>query len=331
MNKRAIGFVLLVLTLAGVVVLSVTVGSRGLPPETIWAALTHHEPALPEHLIVSEVRVPRTVIGLIAGMALGLAGAVVQGVTRNPLADPGILGVNAGAALFVVIGISVFGLTDLIGYVWFSFAGAAGAAVLVYLIGAMGSGGATPVKIALSGAALSAVLGAATTAVLLTDADTFEEFRLWQVGSLAGRGAEVAVQAAPFLLIGAVLALASARVLNALGMGDDVAVSWGQNVTAGRLLCGAAVVLLCGAATAMAGPIGFVGLVVPHMARIVTGPDHRWLLPYAMILAPVLLLSADVLGRIVAHPGEVQVGIVTAVIGAPVFVALARRRRLAEL
>ncbi|WP_245673850.1 FecCD family ABC transporter permease [Actinoplanes rectilineatus] len=321
----------LLLVLAGVTVLSVTVGSRGLPPGTVWAALTHHDPALRDHLIVSEVRVPRTLVGLLAGAALGLAGAVVQGVTRNPLADPGILGVNAGAALFVVIGISVFGLTDLIGYVWFGFAGAAVAAVLVYLIGSLGSGGATPVKIALSGAALSAALGSATTAVLLTDTDTFEQFRLWQVGSLAGRGPEIAAQGLPFLLAGAVLAMASARVLNALGMGDDVAVSWGQNVHAGRILCATAVVLLCGAATAMAGPIGFVGLVVPHIARIVTGPDHRWLLPYAMVLAPILLLAADVAGRIVARPGEVQVGIVTAVIGAPVFVALARRRRLAEL
>ncbi|GLY08181.1 iron chelate uptake ABC transporter family permease subunit [Actinoplanes sp. NBRC 101535] len=321
----------LLLVLAGVTVLSVTVGSRSLPPGTVWAALTHHDPALRDHLIVSEVRVPRTLVGLLAGAALGLAGAVVQGVTRNPLADPGILGVNAGAALFVVIGISVFGLTDLIGYVWFGFAGAAAAAVLVYLIGSLGSGGATPVKIALSGAALSAALGSATTAVLLTDTDTFEQFRLWQVGSLAGRGPEIAAQGLPFLLAGAVVALAGARVLNALGMGDDVAVSWGQNVHAGRILCAAAVVLLCGAATAMAGPIGFVGLVVPHIARIVTGPDHRWLLPYAMVLAPILLLAADVAGRIVARPGEVQVGIVTAVIGAPVFVALARRRRLAEL
>jgi iron complex transport system permease protein len=294
-------------------------------------ALVHANPDNGQHLIITESRLPRTIVGLLAGASLGLAGAVLQAVTRNPLADPGILGVNAGAALFVVFGISVLGITSLTGYVWLGFAGAAAASVVVFTVGSLGRGGATPVKVALAGAAVAAALNSLTTAVLLTDVATFDQFRFWQVGSLAGRGMDIAWQGLPFAAAGIVIALASTRSLNALALGDDVAASLGQNVASARIIAAIAVVLLCGTATAMAGPIAFVGLVVPHVARMITGPDHRWLLPYSMVLAPLLLLVADVLGRVVAKPGEVQVGIVTAVIGAPIFVALARRKRLAEL
>jgi iron complex transport system permease protein len=297
----------------------------------VLAYLTDPDPAARDSLIVTEVRLPRTLIGLLAGAALGVGGAVVQGITRNPIADPGLLGINAGAALLVVTAISVFGITSMLGYVWFGFAGAALAALLVYLIGSIGRGGATPIKLALAGAAVSAALSSFTTAVLLVDIKAYDQFRFWQVGSLAGRGTDVAVQSLPFLIAGLLLALASTRALNALALGEDVATSFGQNVTVARLVAATSVVLLCGTATAMAGPIVFVGLVVPHVARMITGPDHRWLLPYSMLLAPMLLLISDVLGRVVARPGEVQVGIVTAIIGAPVFVALARRQRLAEL
>jgi len=323
--------VVIATAVAGAALLSLAVGSQQLPFGTVLQALVHPDPTLAEHLIVTEVRLPRTFIGLLAGAALGLAGAIIQAVTRNPLADPGILGVNAGAGLFVVLGISVFGVTSLTGYVWFGFAGAALAAVLVYVVGSLGRGGATPVKLALAGTALTAALLSFTTGVLVTDVQTYDQFRFWQVGSLAGRGSDIAWQGLPFLIAGVVVALASARSLNALALGDDVATSLGQNVAVARLIAAVAVVLLCGTATAMAGPLVFVGLIVPHVARIITGPDHRWLLPYSMLLAPVLLLLADVLGRVVARPGEVQVGIVTALIGAPFFVALARRRRLAEL
>ncbi|AGL20611.1 iron ABC transporter permease [Actinoplanes sp. N902-109] len=327
----AVGLVALAAVLAGAALLSLAVGAQHVPFGTVLDALVHPDPSRTDHLIVTEVRVPRTVVGLLAGAALGLSGAIIQAVTRNPLADPGILGVNAGAGLFVVIGISVFGVTSLSGYVWFGFAGAALSAVAVYTIGSLGRGGATPVKLALAGTALTAALLSFTTGVLVTDVRTYDQFRFWQVGSLSGRGPDIAWDSLPFLLIGVVVALASTRSLNALALGDDVARSLGQNVVVARLVAAAAVVLLCGTATAMAGPLVFVGLVVPHVARIITGPDHRWLLPYAMLLAPLLLLLADVLGRVVARPGEVQVGIVTAVIGAPFFVALARRRRLAEL
>ena len=325
------GLVVLAAALAGAALLSLAVGAQHVPFGTVLDALVHPDDTVRDSLIVTEVRLPRTLVGLLAGFALGLAGAIIQAVTRNPLADPGILGVNAGAGLFVVLGISVFGVTSLTGYVWFGFAGAALAAVVVYTIGSLGRGGATPVKLAIAGTALTAALLSFTTAVLVTDLQTYDQFRFWQVGSLAGRGMDIAAQGAPFLLAGVVIALASARLLNALALGDDVATSLGQNVAVARLIAAAAVVVLCGTATAMAGPLVFVGLVVPHVARIITGPDHRWLLPYAMLLAPLLLLVADVLGRVIARPGEVQVGVLTAIIGAPVFVALARRRRLAEL
>ena len=256
---------------------------------------------------------------------------MMQGVTRNPLADPGLLGVDAGAALAVVIGIHTFGVTSLTGYVWFAFVGAGLASVVVYLLGSVGRGGATPVKLALAGAALTALLTSLTSAVLLLDVQTLDVFRFWAVGSLAGRDAEVVAQVAPFLVAGAALALASSRALNTLSLGDDVARSLGQRVHLTRGLSALAIVLLCGAATAAAGPIGFVGLTVPHVARAICGPDYKWILPWSLVLAPTLLLSADVVGRLIARPGEVQVGIVTAFIGAPFFIALVRRRKLADL
>ena len=314
-----------------VTLLSIAVGSKQIPLPTVIDALRHYNEANTDQVIIHSLRVPRTVIGLLVGAALGLSGALMQGVTRNPLADPGILGVNGGAALFVVGGIYWFGLSTLTAYVWLAFAGAAVASVVVYTLGSLGREGVTPVKLALAGAAMTAMLGSLTTAVLIGDVDTFDQFRFWSVGSLAGRGSDIAAQVAPFILIGIVLALVSGRVLNALSLGDDVAKSLGQRVGLARLFVAVVVVLLCGAATAAAGPIAFVGLMIPHVARLVTGPDYRWILPYSMVLAPILLLGSDVLGRIVAQPGELQVGIVTAIIGAPFFIALVRRRKLADL
>ena len=320
-----------VLLLALVAVAGVAVGAQSVAPGVIVDALLHYDPADGDHLIVHTMRLPRTAVGLLVGMALGAAGAVMQGVTRNPLADPGILGVNAGAALALVLGISVFGVTTLSAYVWFGFAGAAVTAVLVYSIGALGRDRATPVKLALSGAAVSAALASLTSAIILTDTDAFERLRLWQIGSLAGRDAALVGQAAPFLAAGALLAVLSGRALNALALGDDVARSLGQRVGLSRALGALSVVVLCGTATALAGPIAFVGLTVPHVARLITGPDYRWIIPYAAVLGAILLLAADVLGRVLARPAELQVGIVTALIGAPVFVHLVRRRDAAAL
>ncbi|MEV0698655.1 iron ABC transporter permease [Saccharopolyspora sp. NPDC050389] len=306
---------------------SVMVGAKGLAPSVVLDALLHPRPGDPDHLIIWQVRIPRTFVGLLAGAALGLAGAIIQGVTRNPLADPGIMGVNAGASLCIVLAISVLGVQSVAGYVWFGFLGAILASVLVYGVSMMGGEGSTPLRIALSGAACTAAFGSLTTGILVTDNVSFEQFRFWQVGSLWGRDSDTAWQALPFLVVGLVLAFACTRILNGLSLGDDVARSLGHNVVAGRVTCAAAVVVLCGTATAMAGPIAFVGLVVPHAARLLIGPDHRWLLPFSMLLAPLLLLVADIVGRVVAPPGEVQAGVVTAIIGAPVFIHLVRRRK----
>ncbi|WIV57293.1 FecCD family ABC transporter permease [Amycolatopsis nalaikhensis] len=322
------GLVVLTAAVAAAVLLSIAVGTRGLSPATVLDALFHFDAANPDHLVVRELRLPRTLAGVLAGVALALSGAVIQGATRNPLADPGLLGVNAGAALFVVLGISTFGIASIGGYVWFGFLGAAAAGAVVYGVSSLGRAGATPVKLALAGAAVTAALASVTSALLLTDQTTFDQYRFWQVGSLTGRDAATIIQAVPFVVAGVVLALVAARLLNALALGEDVARSLGQNVPVARLVCALAVVVLCGSATAIAGPIAFVGLTVPHVARLVTGPDHRWLLPYSALLAPLLLLVSDVVGRVVARPAEVQVGIITALLGAPVFVFLVRRRKV---
>jgi iron complex transport system permease protein len=330
-SARTFGLVAAFGLLLTVIIASLAVGTKPIPTGTVLEALIGYDPALEDHLIVHGLRMPRTIVGLLVGVALGLAGGVMQGVTRNPLADPGILGVSAGAALFVVIGIYWFGVATLTGYVWFSFAGAAVASLAVYALGSLGREGATPVKLALAGAAITAFLASITTTILLLDLATLDQFRFWAVGSIAGRDATIAAQLAPFIAVGALMALASGRVLNALALGDDVARSLGQRVGAARAFAALSVVLLVGAATAAAGPIGFVGLTVPHIARAITGPDYRWVLPYAAVLAATLLLASDILGRVVARPGELQVGIVTAVVGAPFFIALVRRRKLADL
>jgi iron complex transport system permease protein len=312
-----------------VLLASLAFGSKPLPIATVYDALFHPRGSV-DDTIVRGLRVPRTVLGLCVGMALGLAGALMQGVTRNPLADPGILGVNAGAAFAVVLGVYALGVLSPLGYVWFAFGGAAVASVIVYGLGSRGRQGATPVKLALAGAACTALLGALTNAILLADSVTYAEYRYWAVGSLVGRGANI-LPLLPFLVIGAVLAVTLGASLNVLSLGDDAARSLGQHVTLTRLLAATAVVLLVGTAVAVAGPIGFIGLIVPHIARTITGPDYRWVLLYAAVLAPILLISADIIGRVVARPAEIEVAIVTAIIGTPFLVALVRYRTFAEL
>jgi iron complex transport system permease protein len=253
----------------------------------------------------------------------------MQALTRNPLADPGLLGVNAGAAAAVVSAISFLGVNSTTGYVWWALAGAAATSVPVYAVG--GRGSATPVRLALAGTAVTALLQGWTSAVELTDNAALDRMRFWQVGSLAAADMATVRDVAPFIAAGALLALATARPLNAVALGDDTARGLGARLTRTRVLVMAAVTLLCGAATAACGPIVFVGLMVPHMVRGLTGPDMRWILPYAAVLSPALLLGSDVIGRLVTRPAELQVGIVTALLGGPVFIALVRRRRMAEL
>ncbi len=330
-SMRALGLALSVALLTFVVFASIAFGSKPIPFGTVVDALVQFDATIDDHLIIRSLRIPRTIVGLLVGASLGLAGAVMQGVARNPLADPAILGVEAGASLFVVIAIQYFGVATLFGYVWFAFAGAAVTSVFVYAVGSLGREGATPVKLALAGAAVTTFVASITSAILLFDVTTLDQYRFWAVGSLSGRDGRIAAQMAPFIVVGTAMALISARLLNALALGDDVARSLGQRVGLARLFSAGAVVLLVGAATAAAGPIAFIGLTVPHVARAITGPDYRWVLPYSMVLAPSLLLGADIIGRVIARPGEVQVGIITALIGSPIFLALVRRRKLAEL
>ncbi|MCY9787182.1 iron chelate uptake ABC transporter family permease subunit [Nocardiopsis sp. EMB25] len=329
--RAPLGFVLLGAGLAVAAACSLAVGANPLPLHVVADALLDTDLSDPEHLIVVDRRVPRTLVGLAAGAALGMAGAVMQGLTRNPLADPGLLGINAGASLCVVAAISLLGVTSPGGYVWFAFAGAALAATVVYGVSSLGREGATPVKLALAGAAVTAALTSIVTAVLLVDQSTLDQMRFWQVGALASRDLSVFLRTAPFVMAGAAVALGLGRALNGLALGEDVARGLGQNLARTRGLAAVAIIALCGAATAAVGPIGFVGLLVPHAARFVVGLDYRLILPFSALAAPTLLLVCDVVARVVARPGELQVGIVTAAIGAPLFIALVRRGRAVRL
>ncbi|TCO62639.1 FecCD family ABC transporter permease [Actinocrispum wychmicini] len=312
-----------------VCLLSVWFGSKDIPFGSTWDVLWHNDGSR-DAAIIHTVRIPRTLLGIMVGAALGLAGALMQALTRNPLADPGLLGVSAGASAAVVGGITFFGVTGVSGYVWFAFLGAGIASVVVYVLGSAGRG-VTPDRLVMAGAAISAVLLSLIDAVLVLNPLTFNQFRFWDVGSLGGRNMDVVVRLAPFIGVGIVLALALSRSLNALALGDQAARALGAHIGRTRVVGVIAVTLLCGAATAAVGPIAFVGLAVPHVARLIAGPDQRWVLPYSMVLAPVLLIGSDVLGRVINSPEELQVGIVTAFIGAPVFVLLCRRRRVTKL
>ncbi|MER5835073.1 iron chelate uptake ABC transporter family permease subunit [Streptomyces sp. NPDC002130] len=324
---RAFGLLLSVAILVLVALASIAIGAKELSLGQVWHGLFADSGTYGD-VVVAE-RLSRTLLGLLAGAALGLAGAVLQALTRNPLADPGLLGINAGASAAVVTAITYFGVTSLTGYVWFAFFGAAAVGALVWFLG--GSRGATPVRLALAGTAVSAALYGYLQAVMIMDEAALGKMRFWTVGSLASATNSTITQVLPFLLTGTVLALALARPLNAMAMGDDTAKALGANLNRTRALSMLAATVLCGAATAACGPIVFVGLMVPHVVRSFTGPDLRWILPYAAILSPVLLLGADVIGRLVARPSELQVGIVTAILGGPVFIFLVRRRRTAQL
>ena len=330
-GRLGAGLVLAVGLLGLVCLLSIAVGAKSIPLGTVIDALLHPDPTNSDHLIVRSLRIPRTIVGLLAGSALGVGGAVMQGLTRNPLADPGILGVNAGAALFVVIGIYSFGLTSLVGYVWFAFIGAALASVIVYTLGSLGRQGATPVKLALAGAAMTALLGSITSATCCSTSRRSTSSASGTSARSPGGRRRSPPTSRRSSSSGWPWRSPAVRCSNGLALGDDVGRGLGQRIGLSRLLGAVAIVLLCGSATAAAGPITFVGLAVPHVARAITGPDYRWILPYSMVLSPVLLLGADIVGRVIARPGEVQVGIVTAVIGAPVFIGLVRSRKLADL
>lgn len=327
---------LLGVLLAGLCLLSLALGAASIPPGQVIRALLGDAPSRLVDNIVWSARVPRTALGLAAGAALGLSGALMQALTRNPLADPGILGVSAGASFAIVLAVGVAGLGSFYGYVWFAFAGALAASVLVFLLGRLGRSGLTPVKLALAGVAVTALLNSFTSAIVLTDPDALDRYRFFTAGSMADQDGSTVLRILPFLAVGTVLALACAPALNSLALGEDVAASLGRRLGLIRLQGVAAVTLLTGAAVAAIGPVVFIGLVIPHVARALAqlagiGPDHRWLLPLSAVLAPSLLLAADIIGRLIARPTEVQAGIVVAFIGGPFFIALVRRRKPAEV
>ncbi|MGE0217351.1 FecCD family ABC transporter permease [Mycolicibacterium sp.] len=310
--------------LALVCVASLAIGTENVSLSTVWSALTEYR-NLGDEWIVHELRVPRTVLALLVGLALGLSGTLIQAVGRNPLADSEILGINSGAALFVVTAIALLGLRGIWTYIWFAFAGALFAMVLVYLVGMAGRGTVTPVRVLLAGVAIGAVLDGIGFAVRLRHPRAFDNMRFWDAGALDGRPLDVAATISPFIAVGAVLCLVVSRSLNVTALGDDLARSMGGNVVRTQVLSLVAVTLLAGAATAAAGPIGFVGLMVPHAVRRFTGPDWRWILAYAVCVAPALLLGADIIGRVVIRPAELPAGIVTAFVGAPVLIWLVRK------
>ncbi|MFE1645248.1 FecCD family ABC transporter permease [Microbacterium sp. P01] len=315
--------------LALLCVASVAFGTRTVSLTEIFAALGGDVSTVGQAAVIA--RVPRTVLALLVGAALAVSGAAIQAVTRNPLADPGILGVSGGAALAVVIGIAFFSVSSPYTTIALSIVGAAGAAVFVYTVGSLGGGGATPLKLALAGAATSAAFMSLVSAILLPRADIMEQFRFWQIGGVGGATWDRIGIALPVLAVGALICLATARGMNTLALGDDLAAGLGEKVMRTRLVASAGAVILCGAATAIAGPIGFVGLVIPHFCRLLVGTDHRWLIPFSALTGAGLLVTADIIGRVVARPSEIEVGIITALVGAPFFIWIVRRQKVREL
>ncbi len=324
-SARVLGLVLALVVLALVMGLSLVVGAERIPLSQLWTALTSDaDPHV--HAVLWELRIPRTVTALVVGPALGVCGALIQAYTRNPLADPGILGVNAGAALAITLAIGLAGMTSPQSYVWFAIAGALVGTLLVYAAGSAGPGRPTPEKLTLAGVAIAAVLGGITQVLTLKNPQVFAGTLVWSIGSVGGRSLELVGTLAPFIVIGLVLAMAVAHPLNALSLGEDLGRALGAKVGSTRAVTIVGVTLLAGTATAIAGPIGFVGLMVPHAVRWFTGPDQRWIMPFTAVASAILLIASDIVGRVVLPTGELQVGLVTAFVGAPVLIVLARRR-----
>ncbi|BBI33591.1 FecCD family ABC transporter permease [Cohnella abietis] len=278
-----------------------------------------------EHIIIRDLRIPRACIALLVGAALAASGALMQAITRNPMASPGILGVNAGGGFFVVAGISLFSAGSVMSMVWLAFAGAAFAAVSIYVVAQVGKGGITPLKLTLAGATLAALFTSFTTALLIGDERTLDVVLFWLAGSVQGKSLEQLTTVLPFLLVGYVMVLLMGRSLNLYAMGEQLAKGLGQRVQGLKVMSLLAVIVLAGSSVAVAGPIGFVGLVIPHIVRALVGPDHRWVIPYCLVLGGSLLLAADLGARFIAFPKEVPVGVMTALVGAPFFIYLARR------
>ncbi len=328
-GMRLLGLVVALVVLVVLLVLSVMIGSTAIAPSVVWDALVGSSVGI-DQFAIRDYRLPRTVVGLVVGVALGLSGALIQALTRNPLADPGILGVHAGASFAMTVAVGLLGVRDVHGYMWFAFVGALIVTLMVLAIGSTRQG-SSPVVMVLAGVCVGAVLGGAREALQLTDPAAFDAMRSWNAGSTAGRALEVVWPILPLFGVALVLAVAVSGSLNAMALGDEMAVAQGVRLGRTRVLAIIALTLLAGGATAIAGPIGFVGLMVPHVARWIVGPNQRWIFAYSAVLGAVLLLASDVLGRLVIRPGEIPVGVVTAFVGAPVLIVLARRKKASGL
>ncbi len=328
-RRRLIGLAVAVTTLLVLLVLSVLVGSTAIAPSVVWDALFHPAADI-DHFAIRDYRLPRTMVGLAVGAALGVGGALIQALTRNPLADPDILGINAGASFAVTVAVGVLGIRDIGGYMWFAFAGALLVTLMVLALGSTRQG-RSPVVMVLAGVCVGAVLRGAGSALELTNPDAFDAMRAWNAGSIVGRPLDLVWPLLPFLVVALILAVVVAGPLDAMALGDDLAAAQGVRLARIRVLAVIALTLLAGGATALAGPIGFVGLMVPHVARWIAGPHQGWIFAYSVLLAPILLLASDVLGRLVMHPNEIPVGVITAFVGAPVLITLVRRRNVSGL
>ena len=330
-NKKFVLSIILCLALLSIMaVFSISLGAKNIAFSKVVDVLLGNNPDSLEAAIILQ-RIPRTVFGILAGGALGISGALMQSITRNPIADPSILGVNTGASLFVVVGIAFFNITVAYQYIWLGITGAGVTAVFVYSVASMGKDGATPLKLALSGSAVSIVLGSLVSTIMLPNNRVMEAFRFWQVGSIGSATWENIMLISPFLIVGFIISMFISGYLNNLALGDEAATALGTNVVMTRTIGALSSVLLCGATTALAGPIGFVGLIIPHIIRLIFGSEMSKMLPLSFLGSAILMLISDIIGRIISLPGETEVGIVTAVLGAPVFILAIRKGRVKSL
>ena len=328
--KNFVIVVILLMILLGVcIVASIVFGSRMIGWSELMNGLFHSDVQSHEANVIRQ-RVARTIFSLMCGAALGVSGALMQSVTRNPIADPSILGVNTGASLFVVCGIAFFNISSANEYIWLALAGAIVTAIFVFGIGSIG-GSATPLKLVLAGAATSAILSSLTVAVMIPRTNVMDQFRFWQVGSVGSGGWDTISLFIPFLIVGLLLAIFTAPALNALALGDEVATGLGVRTGTIRLFAALGGVLLCGAATALAGPIGFIGLAATHLIRLVIGPDLRYIIPMSALSGAIILTISDVCGRLLGSPGELEVGIVTAFVGAPILILITMKAKMRAL
>lgn len=330
-KKKFVFSIILCLALLSIMaIFSISLGAKSIAFTKVIDVLLGNDPDSLEAAIILQ-RIPRTVFGILAGGALGISGALMQSITRNPIADPSILGVNTGASLFVVAGIAFFNITVAYQYIWLAIIGAGVTAVFVYSVASMGKDGATPLKLALSGSAVSIVLGSLVSTIMLPNNRVMEAFRFWQVGSIGSATWENIMIIIPFLIVGFIISMFISGYLNNLALGDEAATALGTNVVMTRTIGALSSVLLCGATTALAGPIGFVGLIIPHIIRLIFGSEMSKMLPLSFLGSAILMLISDIIGRVISLPGETEVGIVTAVIGAPVFILAIRKGRVKSL